>query len=111
MFSQIICENKDFLRSLAHTKSERRKRHILKRADTNQLLSIVEICLNIVKSRFKLTTRQKKRLIPHVDFIRQISRARSERGVKKVLKQKGGGIGVFAALFTPILLELARSMV
>ena len=111
MFSQLICENKDFLRSLALTKSEKRIRKLLRKADTNQLLSIVEIYLNLVKSYFKLTTRQKNRLLPHVEFIRQMSRARSERGVKKILRQKGEGISVFAALFTPILLELARALV
>jgi len=110
MFSQLICENKDFLRSLALTKSERRNRKILRKADTSQLLSIVEICLNIVKSRFNLNTRQKNRLLPHVEFIRKMSRARSERGVRKVLRQKGGGVGVFAALLTPVLIELARAI-
>jgi len=110
MFSQLICENKDFLHSLALTKSERRNKKLLRKADTNQLLSIVEICLNILKSRFKLTTRQKNRLIPHVDFIRHMSRTRSERGARKVLRQKGEGVAVFAALLTPVLMELARAI-
>lgn len=110
MFSQLICENKDFLRSLANSKSERRYQKLLRKADTSQLLSIVEICLNIVKSRFNLNTRQKNRLLPHAEFIRKMSRARSERGVRKVLRQKGEGIGVFAALLTPVLMELARAI-
>jgi len=112
MVSQLVCENKDFLRLLAHTKSERKTKRILRHATINQLLAIVEICLNILKSRFKLTTRQKNRLIPHVDFIRHMSRTRSERGARKVLRQKGGGgASVFAALLTPVLIELARSII
>ncbi|KAF7636007.1 hypothetical protein Mgra_00004588 [Meloidogyne graminicola] len=60
--------------------------------------------------RFRLTTRQKKRLIPYAEFVRHMSRVRSERGARHVLTQKGGGVGVFAALLTPVLLEMAKSI-
>jgi hypothetical protein len=40
-----------------------------------------------------------------------MSRLRSERGARKLIVQKGSGagVGLFAALFTPILLELAKN--
>lgn len=107
--SPIVCNNSQFLHQLASTKSENKKRKLLKQAATDQLLALAEICLNIVKSRFKLTTRQKKRLLPYADFVRRLSRARSERGARKILVQRGSGFGgVFAALLTPVLIELAR---
>ncbi|CAK5044254.1 unnamed protein product [Meloidogyne enterolobii] len=56
-----------------------------------------------------LTPRQKNRLMPYACFVRKVSRARSERGARLAL-QKGNGIGAFAALLTPILIELARSI-
>uniref|UniRef100_A0A1I8BNC9 Uncharacterized protein n=1 Tax=Meloidogyne hapla TaxID=6305 RepID=A0A1I8BNC9_MELHA len=110
MVSQLVKENIDFLQKLARTKSQRKVRRLLRLANSQHLLTLAEICLNIVKSRFNLSTRQKKRLLPYVDFVRRMSRARSERGARKILNQKGSGFGgVFAALITPILIELARS--
>lgn len=109
MISNLIRENSSFLNTLCHTKSQSKIRRLLRLASTSQLLTLVEICLNIVKSRFILTTRQKKRLMPYACFVRGVSRARSTRGAKHAL-QKGNGIGAFAALLTPILIELARSI-
>lgn len=108
----IVADNIDFLKALARTKSARKRKRLLKQAGTSQLLAIAEICLNIVGSRFKLTTRQKKRLMPYADFVRRVSRLRSARGARHLIVQKGSGIaGVFAALITPVLLELARNAI
>jgi hypothetical protein len=110
--SPVVIENKEFLSRLARIKSEKKRRAFLKTASTGELLAIAEICLNIVKSRYPLTTRQKKRLLPYADFVRRLSRARSEQGARKVLVQQGSGAGsVFAALLTPILIELARGII
>jgi len=83
---------------------------MLRLSNTNQLLAITEICLYIIKDRLRLTNFQKKRLLPYADFVRKMSRVRSEHGARKILNQKGGGIGTFAALLTPVLIELARSL-
>ena len=108
----IVTANANFLRHLACTKSQNKRRKLLKGADSEKLLALAEICLNIIKSRFRLTTRQKKRLMPYAEFVRRMSRARSERGARKVLVQKGGGApGVFAALLTPVLIEMARTLI
>ena len=108
MVSQLVHKNIDFLKLLSKTKSERKRKRLLRHSNTDQLLAIAEICLNIVKSRFHLTTQQKKRLLPYSEFVRSMSRVRSERGARHVINQKGGGVGVFAALLTPILVEVAR---
>ena len=108
--SSLVCENSNFLCKLSRTKSERKRLRLLKHANTEQLLAIAEICLNIVNTQFLLTSRQKKRLLPYADFVRRMSRLRSERGARKLIIQKGTGLpGLFAALITPIILELARS--
>jgi hypothetical protein len=109
--SQNVCSNCDYLRSLSRSKSERKRKIILRAANAEQLLAIAEVCLNIAKSRFKLTARQKNRMLPHVDFIRRMSRARSEKGARKLIVQKGGGAGLFAAILTPILVELTRNLI
>lgn len=109
--SQLVQDNFHFLRSLAQTKSDHKRKRILKKAGAEQLLSLVEICVNILCSRFQLTTRQKKRRLPYADFLRHLARKRTERGARKLLSQTGSGAGpLFAALLTPILIDLAQSV-
>lgn len=105
-----VCSNIGFLRTLAATKSAEKKKQILKRATTDQLLAIIEICLNVVRNRYvRLTGRQKSRLLPFVDTVRRISRVRSERGARHLLIQKGAGFpGFYAALLTPIIIEIVK---
>lgn len=108
---QIVYENSNFLCALARTKSANRRAKLLKRANSNHLLALAEICLNIVKQHFSLTARQRNRLMPYAEFIRRMSRARSERGARHLLattqKGAGFGVGLFSALLTPILIALA----
>lgn len=108
--SEIVCKNSTFLRKLSNTKSYKKKRLLLKRATPEQMLALAEICLNIVKSRFCLTTRQKSRLMPYANIVRSLSRSRSERGARQIIQKGNGSAGLFAALLTPILIELARNV-
>ena len=101
-----ICDNLKFLRTLARTKSETKRRRLLRLATSTELLAIVEICLNIVKARFHLNARQRSRILPYAEFIRKLGRTRTERGARKIV-QKGSGLG-FAALLTPIVIEAVR---
>ena len=75
-----VCQNINFLKLLARTRSIRRQKKLLSLASTSELLSIVEVALNIIKGRFNLTTRQKNRLVPFADFVRSLSRVKSEKG-------------------------------
>lgn len=110
--SPLIYENIDFLKSVAKTKSINKRKKILSKASTSQLLTLVEISLNILKSRFKLTARQKNRILPYTDFVRKLSRVRSEKGARNLV-QKGGGYGLKAlpAILTPIILEVLRNII
>lgn len=111
--SSTIFDSSNFLQKLAKTRSVTKSRRLLKKATSQQLLALIEVALNIVRSRFKLTTRQKKRLLPYAPFVRNMSRLRSERGARKLFNQKGSGLplGLFASLLTPVLIDLARSMI
>jgi hypothetical protein len=103
-----ISDNYDFLKALARTKSNNKRNKILQKATTIQILSLVEICFNILKARFRLSARQRRRMMPHADFIRRMGRVRTERGAKKIV-QIGGGIPTFfPALLTPIILEISK---
>ena len=106
-----VREQLQFLRALARSRSEGKRRQLLKKADTSQLLCLAEIALNILRSKFKLTSRQKRRLQPHAEFVRRLGRLRTERGARKLLVQKGAGhIGLLSALLTPIILEIGKSL-
>lgn len=109
--SELIHKNAPFLNTISKNKSYKKLKNLLKFATTQELLSLAEISLNIVTQRFQLTTRQKKRLLPYADFVRRMSRIRTEKGARKLLIQKGSGPpGIFGALITPILLALARQL-
>jgi len=101
-----VFNNLSFLNSLVKTKSEKKRRRLLRLATTSELLSIVEIAINIIKARFHITTRQRKRLVPYVEYIRRLARARSESGARKIV-QKGGSFGL-VALLTPIIIEAIK---
>ena len=104
-----ICNNITFLTKLARSKSDQKRRRLLKKATSQELLAIVESALNIVKSRFNLTTQQRHRIIPYTGYIRKLSRIRSESGAKRLI-QKGNGIGALAAVLTPITIEVFRHL-
>ncbi|KAL7075297.1 hypothetical protein ACQ4LE_005873 [Meloidogyne hapla] len=90
----------------------RRRKRILKQTNTEQLLSLAEICLNILRNRVQLTKRQKCRLVPYADFVRSVSRVRTERGARRMVIQKGNGLplGFFPALLTPIIIEISKNI-
>ena len=59
-FSPNIQSNYHFLHTLAKTRSDRKKHTLILQATPEQILSIVEICANILGSNFVLDTKQKK---------------------------------------------------
>lgn len=117
-----ILRNFEFLNKLCKTKSLKNRWILVQRATRDELLSLVEICSNILSSDFILTKSQKKKILPYADFIRQLSRARSEKRVKNIIRngleteidkkrnQKGQG-SFLPSLLVPILIEAARFIV
>jgi hypothetical protein len=80
-----LFDNFPFLRALGHTKSVRKQRKLLKHSTSQQILILVEICLNIARGCFPLTIRQKRCLGRFAPQIRKLARVRTERGVHKQL--------------------------
>lgn len=108
VFSPYIKENTPFLKKLSSTKSERKKNKLIQEATAEQVLSIVEICANILKFNFRLTKPQRKRLAKYADFYRALARIRSEDSARKKL-QEGNGI-VLGALLAPVLSALTEQL-
>jgi hypothetical protein len=98
-----------FLKRMARTKSDRKRQKLIKSATKDQLLALIEISTNLL-SDFRLTNRQKRKLLPYAPLVRKFSRIRSEGSARKFLEQRGSGLP-FAALLTPVLIEAASHLI
>ena len=95
-----------FLHLLAHSKLQRRK-HLLKLATKEELASLFEICLNILKGRLKLNDQNYKTLQRHKHLIRTLGNKKVPlKHKKKLVNQKGGFLGTLAAIALPLLGQL-----
>ncbi|KAL3092830.1 hypothetical protein niasHS_005254 [Heterodera schachtii] len=107
---QRVLDNYEYLKSLGRTTSHKKRRHLLSSAGCEELLTLVEICLNLLNGSFCLTRKQKQKLLPFANTIRRLARVRSEQSARKLIlqqpqQQEGGSL--FAPLLAPILLEAA----
>lgn len=102
-----VLENYSFLKKIATSKSPNRRISLLKNATTDELLCLVEVAANILakNSKFPLTEGRKKKLSPHIDYLRKLSRIRSENKARKFVQV---GNGIFPTLLIPIISEAAR---
>lgn len=110
----LILKNYSFLKSICKSRSEEKRNKLLKEATREELLSLVEVCHNILTSNFQLTERQKRKLFPFADTVRRLSRARSEKRARQVIREHqtgGGGPAIFASLLAPILVEAAQHLI
>lgn len=105
-----VSKQHNFLQSILKTKSQKIQTSLIKNASADELLAIVECCANVLKAKFTLTERQKRRLSQHAQFLRKLARVRSERSARRLL-QHGSGIPAVVALITPIVAELARAII
>jgi hypothetical protein len=98
-----------FLKRLARTKSDKKRRKLINSATKEQLLVLIEISTNLL-SNFNLTKRQKQKLLPFAPLVRKLARIRSEGSARKFLEQRGSGLP-FAAILTPVLIEAASHLI
>lgn len=101
---QIIKENEIFLRKLATTKSDKKRNILLENATPGEILTLLEMCINILRSRVKLTNCQRKKLAVHAEFLRKFSKCRTEKTARKIIQTGNGAL--FPALILPILAKL-----
>lgn len=104
-----LIEHQDFLWRLARARSDKSRHQILYDATTDEILTVVDVCINILKFRFPMKERQMKRLAQHAILLRKLARVRSEQSARKILL-KGEG-AMFAALLIPVLTEIASHIV
>lgn len=109
--SSNIKQNSKFLIQLGGAyRSKKLSNTLLQKASSQELLSIVEICWNILRERLPITVKQRKQLIKKAPLIRKISRIRSEKSAKNLF-QTGRGIPAAAALVASLIIPLLSEII
>lgn len=103
---QRVLDNYDFIRAVSRTRSSKKCGRLISGASDDQLLAVVEVALNILKSRFPLKPTQRRRLLPLAEEVRRLSRARSAKSARQLVQI--GGNPLLAALLVPIVTEVGR---
>lgn len=110
-FSPIIKENLNFLRKIHENKRSHLKiRQILIGARDEELLTLVEICFNLLKSRIPLSKRHHKLLKKQAIIVRKLARSRSAKTSKSLLLksvgQRGDGLPLVPAILSSVILPI-----
>jgi len=85
-----IVDNLTFLKKLSRSRSDKRRWRLLKYATADELLSLVEICSNLLKPKqFCLSSRQIARLQQFAPIVRALARKRTEQGARRFVIQQG----------------------
>lgn len=98
--------NQPFLHLLARSSAKRRK-SLLKQATKEELTSLFEICLNILRGHLPLSPHMHKKLERERQTLRTLADKKiSLQRKKKVINQKGGFLGTLAGIALPLLAQL-----
>ena len=113
--SPLVKHNSKFLFTLSAARSPNRRISLIQTANTEELLALVEIALNVLKSRIPVRAQQKERLKAQAASIRHLSRSRNSDSARKILlsserdnQQGKGPIGaaiLLANIIVPFLKE------
>lgn len=90
--------NSEFLKNL-HSSSNAKT--FIKEAKNDQILSLVEICYNLIKFRYFLNRRQLEALRKFAPQIRQLAKIRRREKAEKILIQLP--VPFYRHLLTPLL--------
>lgn len=97
-----------FLRLLARSSAKRRKA-LLNQVTRDELKSLCEICLNILKGNIPLDDKTYHKLKRHKAKLRTLANKKIPvKQKKKVVNQHGGFIGTVAAIALPLLASLLK---
>jgi hypothetical protein len=77
---------------------------MVKTADRNFIICLIETISNILKNKVPLKTGQRSRLRKHAKLLRKLSKVREEENARKILVQRGGSI--IPLLIGPVLTAL-----
>ena len=97
-----------FLRLLARSSAKRRKA-LLSQVTRDELKSLCEICLNILKGNIPLDDKTYNKLKRHKSKLRTLADKKTSSAHKQhIVNQHGGFIGTIAAIALPLLANLLK---
>lgn len=102
----IVMRNLNFLKKLTSTRSCRQRNALIQNASRDNLLSLVDVCFNVLEANIPLSRQRKTALRKHAELIRSISECRSPKRARETLLK--GGSFPFISLLAPLLIEAAR---
>lgn len=97
--AQRMKKNAHFLRAL-HQGDKRVRQALLKGASRDEINCLCEICLNVLKGKVKLSSKQKAELSTYKNSLRKLASKSTAGPKKRSLLQRGGLIG---ALLGPLI--------
>jgi hypothetical protein len=104
--SKRLQKNQPFLHLLARSSAKRRKK-LLQQATKEELTTLFEICLNILRGHLPLTPQLHRKFKKEQNTMRKLADKKVSIGYKKkLINQKGGFLGGLAAITLPILAQL-----
>lgn len=106
--SPLVKNNVQFLHQVKNcARSSKRVGRIIGEASDEQLLCMVEICLNLLRGRLPVDGRRMRALSRRVAFLRRLARTRKAKCARRLLlEQKGGGVPAIAGLLASMVLPL-----
>lgn len=104
--SKALEKSEPYIRLLARSGPKRRKL-LLNQATKEELKSLCEICLNILKGNIPLDDNNFRRLKRNKSTIKTLANKRISLKVKKdIVNQRGGFLGTVASIALPLLASL-----
>ena len=104
--SKRLQTNQPFLQLLSRSSAKRRKT-LIKQATKEELISLFEICFNILEGNLPLESHMYKKLKRQRRTLETLADKKvSLRHKKKVAQQKGGFLGTVASIALPLLASL-----
>ena len=114
--SPLVKNNVKFLYTLSSARSPNRRISLIQTANTEELLALTEIALNVLKSRVPVRVQQKERLKAQAASIRHLSRTRNSDSARKILlsserdNQQGKGPLGAAILLANIIVPFFKEL-
>ena len=111
MYKRLLAQE-TFLRLLARSNPKQRK-ILLSQATKEELATLFEICLNIIKGNIKLNRDHFKKLKRHRRIVRELGDKKVPlKDKKEIITQSGGAIGsvigTLGSLILPLLAKLIK---
>lgn len=124
---QRAVRNFKFLYKLTTTRSPKKRWQMVQEADRDELMSIIDVCANVLSKDFKLTPGQDRKIQKYGPLMKKLSRVRTQKSALRTIQQGEGIVedpnarnkrrrirvvqrgGFLPSLLLPVLVEIAST--